>query len=118
MKSIFKLLPLLLAVACGSPASPAQYVYQIESDYAVALRAELAYEALPRCGKPSSPPVCSDLAVAKKVRTVSDAAWIAIQNAQEAVRTPGFEDSKLTSAVASAKALTKTFYDLATTLKK
>ncbi len=116
MKKILLVLPILL-MACTKPDTPAQDVYAAESTYAGALRLELAYSDLPRCGKPSSPPLCSDQKVLKSVRTADDAAWEAIQQAQTAVRTPGYGDSKVTTVVASAQALTKAFVGVANQLK-
>lgn len=117
MRKILLLLPMLL-MGCTQPESPAQSVYLVQSDYAAALKIELAYSELPRCGKPTSPKLCSDVNIMYKVQKADNLAWAAIKQAQTAVRTPGFTDSKVTMAVASAKALTGTFVDITNQLKE
>lgn len=107
-------LTLLLLTACVTPTTPSQTIYLAESNYAVALRLELAYSALPRCKVAEAP--CSDVSVIKTVQKADDVAWSAIKNAQTAVRTPGFGDAKVTTAVASAQALTQAFLDITKTL--
>lgn len=115
MKKLILLLPILL-MACAKPDTPAQDIYLVESDYAVALRLEVAYDGLPRCGLKTSPKLCSSLPVMQKVRQIDNVAWDAIRNAETAVRTKGFSDSNVATAVASAKALVKTYTDITQTL--
>ncbi len=116
MKKLFLFLPILL-MACTTPDSPAQAVYAAEGSYAAALRLELAYSNLPRCFASNSPKICSEVSVIKKVQTADNVAWSAIKNAQTAVRTPGYGDSKITTAVASAVALTNSFVEITNQLK-
>lgn len=118
MKKSLAALLLLLLIGCTHPESSAQTVYLIQSDYAIGLKAELAYSNLPRCGKPTSPPVCSKADTIKKVQNADNYAWIAIQEAQVAVRTSGYGLSKITTTIASAKALTDVFVSIATSLPK
>lgn len=108
MKKLLILLPIIL-MSCTKPDTPQQAVFAAENSYAIALRAELAYSNLPRCGKPTSPIVCSDVSVIKKLQKSDDIAWIALKDAETAVRTPGYGDSKVTTTVASATALVKAF---------
>ncbi len=115
MKKIFILIPILI-MGCAKPETPAQSIYLVESDYAAALRVELAYSGLPRCGKPNSPILCSDVNIIKKVQKSDDIAWFAIQDAQSAVRTQGYGNSATVTIVASATALTKAFSDITATL--
>ncbi len=103
------LLPLFLMACTSTPQTPAQDVYAAESSYASALRIELAYSNLPRCPKAK---LCSDVSVIKKVQKSDDLAWIALKEAETAVRTPGFDDSAVIATVASAKALTGAFVSI------
>lgn len=109
-------LPVLFITACTQPETPAQTVYAIESSYAAGLRIELAYSNLPRCHL-TRIPLCSDVAVIKKVQRADNIAYSAIKQAETAVRTQGFNDSKITSAIASAKALTGAFTDITSQLR-
>lgn len=111
MKKLFAILCASLVVACTTPDSPAQAVYLAQSQYASALRLELAYSNLPRCGKPDSPKLCSDVNVIRKLQKADDLAWSAIKEAQTAVRTPNFGKDKITTIVSSATALTRLFVD-------
>lgn len=117
MKRFMTLMLLPLLVACTSPQTPAQAVYAAESQYATALRVELAYSNLPRCGKPTGSVLCSEVSVIKKAQKADDIAWIALKQAENAVRTPGFGESKLTAAISSAKALVGSFVQITQTLK-
>lgn len=117
MRKILVLSSLLFLVACATPETLAQSVFLAESDYVAALKVELAYSNLPRCGKPDSPVICSDVDIMKKMQKMDNVAWEAIQQAQKAVRTPGFGDSKITTLVASAKALVGSFVNITQTLK-
>lgn len=116
MKRFLVSLSVLLTVACATPETPAQAVYLAQSNYAAALKVEVAYSKLPRCGMSDSPMLCSDPAIVKKVKTASDIAWTSIKEAQVAVRTPGFAESKVTTVVASATALTNAFVEITNTL--
>jgi hypothetical protein len=115
-KLLFSIVMLALA-ACAVPESPAQTVYLVQADYAAALKVELAYSNLPRCHAPGSGPICSDVNVIQKLQHADDLAWIAIKQAQGAVRTPGYGDGKVITALASAKALTRAFVDITAKLK-
>lgn len=116
MKKLIVLLPMLL-MACVRPDSPAQAIFLAEGDYAAAVQAEVAYGNLPRCGKPDSPKVCSDVNIMKKLRKADDVAWAALTEAEIAVRTKGFGDSKITTTVATAVAFTKAFISITDTLE-
>lgn len=91
-----------------------QSIFQAQSYYNAAVVVETAYAKLPRC--PVAKPVCSDIAVLKKVRAIDEAAWVAIKEAQKAARTPGFGDEKLTTYLTSAQSLVRAFRDITATL--
>jgi hypothetical protein len=113
MKKLILLLPILLMACTAKPETPAQSVFLAESDYAAGLKIELAYSNLPRCPKAK---LCSDVSIIKKVQIADNVAYVALKDAQAAVRTPGYGDSKITTVVASATALTKAFVDITQTL--
>lgn len=117
MRVFLSSLCLMALMSCTTPQTAAQSVYLIQSDYAAALKVELAYSKLPRCGKPTSPRVCSDFAVIKKAQKADDLSWIAIQKAQTAVRTPGFGANKTVTYVESARAITNSFVDITNALE-
>lgn len=124
MKKLIIALPLLFLMACSdkpllSPDQaelPDKVVYRTQGYYNAAVALETAYDNLPAC--PTSKPICSDVAIKKKIRKVDDAAFIAIKEAQLAVRTPNFGEGKVTTFVTTASALTKAFTDIAATLPK
>lgn len=123
MKQLFYTLLLITAVGCSQIPSeykdyPDLAVYRTQGYYNAAVAAETAYAKLPACGKPESPMICSDLAIKKKLRKIDDAAWIAIKEAQVAVRTPGFGEGKVTTFLTSAVSLTKAFTEITNTLPK
>lgn len=116
MKNLFACAITLVLLACTAPETPAQTVYLVQSQYAAALKVEVAYSKLPRCGQPASPKLCSDAAIVSKVKKISDSTWSAIKEAQEAVRTPGFGEDKITTIVTSARSLTDAFVEVTKTL--
>ncbi len=117
MKKLLLSVVMLALAACAVPESPAQTIYLVQSDYAAALKVELAYSNLPRCHLPAAPKICSDVEVIQKLQRADDLAWIAIKQAQTAVRTPGYGEGKVITALASAKALTRAFVDITAKLK-
>lgn len=125
MKNILASLSLLFLVACGSADQPSikstdydSLIFKTQGYYNAAVLLEIAYDKLPACGKPTSPPICSDLVIKKKIRKIDEAAWAAITEAKVAVDTPGFGENKLATIVASATALTRAFSDMTETLPK
>lgn len=119
MKSMFVSLFLIAIVGCSQ--IPTQYkdlpdkvVYRTQGYYNAAVVAETAYDKLPLC--PTNSPICSDASIKKKLRKIDDAAYIAIKEAQAAVRTPDFAESKVITFVTSAEALTKAFTDITATV--
>lgn len=121
MKRIFASICLFAIAGCSQiPAEykdlPDKVVYRTQGYYNAGVVAETAYDKLPLC--PTQSPICSDTAIKKKLRKIDEAAYIAIKEAQVAVRTPSFAEGKVTTFVTSAEALTKAFTDIAATLPK
>lgn len=109
------ILIIALAVAgCSTPQSPAETVFQAKTAHAVALRSAVAYRELPACPKA---PVCHDPAVVAQLQKADRTADAALDAAEAAVRTPGFGESVIASAVASAKAALAAFTSITDTLR-
>jgi hypothetical protein len=85
----------------GSP-SPASSVFAAKTAYVGALGLAVKYNALPRCGAPTSPPICSDASVVLQLRKADQAAGAALDGAETIVRTPGVKDSVAIAAARSA----------------
>lgn len=79
-------------------------VYAASVGYNAVLVAVVAYNNLPRCGNPASPPICSDKAVIDQIRTSANVANTAIQNAEDLVRGASPDMTIAAAAVAAAKA--------------
>lgn len=97
----------LALAACATPQSPAESVFQAKTAHAVALRSAVAYRELPRCNPAPQP--CHDPAVVQQLQKADRTADAALDAAEAAVRTPGFGESVIASAVASAKAALAAF---------
>lgn len=80
----------------------AKAAYTAKSAYAIGLVAAVQYNRLPRCGKPDSPLLCSDPLVVAQMRKASDAADIATQAAEDAVRNLGKDPTIVAAAVVAA----------------
>lgn len=104
----------LLLTGCATPESPSQAVYTTKSSYAVALTAAVAYKHLPDCS--SAPLPCSDKAVVTQLQKADNVAAAALDAAETAVRTQGFGESIVASAVGSAKAALSAFLSITATL--
>lgn len=63
-------------------ATPASDVAALEASLAAADTGALAYVQLPKCGQPSSPPVCSSPVIIKKIGVASQAAYTAVKAAE------------------------------------
>lgn len=95
--------------ACGAPGqsgspSPAQSVLAAKTAYTGALVVAVRYNQIPRCGRPASPPICSDEGVVLQLRRADAVAGAALDGAEAIVRTPGIDSS---IAVAAAKSATE-----------
>ncbi len=113
MKRSVLVLVLSLA-ACATPESPEQAVFQAKAGYAVALAAAVAYVELPRCNVAKPP--CSDAALVTQLRKADDVTNGALSAAEQAVRTPGFGESIVVSAVATARSALAAFVAITSTL--
>lgn len=102
-----------ILAGCATPESPQQAVFQAKVGYAVALSAAVAYNNLPRCGEPP----CSDPAIVAQLRRADNTAIAALDASEAAVRTPGFGESLVTSAVAAAKAALAAFVSITSSLR-
>lgn len=108
-RSILILLSLLMLAACngcsttGGKLTPAQTVFQIETQYKAVLAVAVTYEELPRCTTPAVTKVCSDAGIVTKIRQANDVAKSALDAAQAAVRDPTFDDSATSAAIVSAR---------------
>ena len=85
----------------GGSTTPAQAVYAAEGAYAAALTVAVAYGKLPRCGA-ASPTLCSQQKVVDQIKLADAVAHTAIFSAQSIVRTQGFGQDAIQSAVATA----------------
>lgn len=108
------LLIVLLLAGCATPESPQQSVFQAKSAYAVALTAAVAYKRLPDCARAAQP--CSDKAVVAQLQKADTVASTALDSAEHAVRTPGFGQNVVSSAVAAAQAALQAFTSITATL--
>lgn len=100
-----------------APQSPAQTVYAAKGDFAAALTIANQYAALPRCGTPSAPPLCSESNIVQNVNKAAHAADASLDAAEATVRDPAFSNNSdavskavaaATNAVAALQAVTST----------
>ncbi len=99
---IYSVLSVLLLTACASGGTPKQTVFEIETGYKDALQVAATYDSLPSCTLKTTV-ICSDTAVAKKIKAAKDVAQAAIDNAEAAVRDPMFDASQVSALVTAAK---------------
>ncbi len=92
----------LLALTACSTLTPKQNVFQLESEYQVALAAANAYADLPKCGTADAPLVCSDAMVVAKLKQADAVVGPAIFAAQATVRDPNFDKSKADAVLVAA----------------
>jgi hypothetical protein len=82
-------LVVVLLAACGQQGpSSASSVYAAKNAYEAALIGAVTYNNLPRCGAPTSPPVCSDQSAVGAIRKANDAARTTLDAAEKTVRDP------------------------------
>lgn len=107
MKFILPFVLLLLA-GCATGTTPAQKVYQAQSNYNAGLAVAVAYKNLPECG-PNVSPVCSKPEVVKTLQDADSVAYPALESAQKAVRTGTLDVAKAAAIAAetAVAALTK-----------
>ena len=96
-----------ILAACSSintPTTPAQTIYQAESDYNAAATIVVAYKALPLCA-PASPPLCSKADVVDKLKQADTVAYNALVAAENVARTPGAGANAATAQLAAQQAI-------------
>lgn len=101
------LLSLALLAGClttggDTKPSPAALAYATKNSYEAALIVAVRYNELPRCGKSTSPPLCSDQAAVETIRKANAAARVALDKAEKIVRDPALKDDAKATAVAAA----------------
>ena len=92
----------------GLPPSAQNDVFAAKTAYGAALTLAVAYNGLPRCGTPTSPPLCSDQAVVLQLRKADQVASLALDQAEAVVRNPLSSASLIAAAVQSASGAVKT----------
>lgn len=101
------LAPWLLAAlaACASleAETPAQRVFALKSDYRAVLALAVEYESLPRCPVVTTP-VCSEPAVVSLLRHADSRAELAMDGAEQVVRSPAASEDAVALALEAAKA--------------
>jgi len=90
-------------------------VYATKTGYAAVLTVAVAYNELPRCGQPTSPKLCSDVAVVTQLRRADAAASATINAAESAVRTMGSQPTVINAAVISAADALKAYQAIVNT---
>jgi hypothetical protein len=105
MKAIIALILAALLAACTvTPTTPAQTIYQVESDYNAAAQIIIAYKALPSCALANHPLACSSLDVIAKLKAADTVAYNAIVAAENTARTAGAGANAATALVAAQQA--------------
>lgn len=106
-----------LCAACTLPQTPAQSVLAATATYNGAGKVALIYMALPRCTD-GGPKVCSSQAVVDAIKTADNAAYATLASAEKVVRTPGFGDEAIASAVTAARGAVDAFVAVTNSVKK
>lgn len=106
----------LLAAGCTLPQTPAQSVLAATATYNGAGKVALTYMALPRCAD-AGPKVCSSPAVVDAIKTADNAAYATLVSAEKVVRTPGFGDDAISSAVTAARGAVDAFVAVTNAVK-
>ena len=114
MKLIFAALLALALAGCATGGSPQEVVFQARGAQNVALRAAVEYKRLAPCATPAKQP-CSDKAVVAQLQKADEVADRALAAAESAVRTPGFGDNVIQSAVTAAQAALGAFQSIVST---
>lgn len=95
----------VLAACTTTPTTPAQTIYQVESNYAAALTVAVAYKNLPPCGQAAAPLLCSRADVVRKLQLADEVAYPALQAAQNTARSPGAGANAQTAVLAAQQAV-------------
>jgi hypothetical protein len=107
MKKLFTSIFLAIAlVACaGAPQTPQQTIYSATTSYNAAATVIIAYKALPACGQPTSPILCSKADVITKLKQADAAAYTALVEAEKVARMEGAGANAATALAAANGAI-------------
>ncbi|MDJ0944214.1 MAG: hypothetical protein QNJ30_12150 [Kiloniellales bacterium] len=96
---------LALVAACASleAETPAQRVFALKSEYRAVLALAVDYESLPRCPSETTP-VCSEPEVVELLRRADRRAELALDGAEQVVRSPAASEGAVALALESAGA--------------
>lgn len=95
--------------------SPQQAVFTAKSSFLAAITVVRDYGRLPDCGTPGVL-LCKSATVYARLRTLSNAADVALDEADKAVNTPGFAQDQLVTLEASASAAVRALTVITDTL--
>lgn len=84
-----------------SSSTPAQTVFAAKSGYATVLTAAVAYKRLPACSS-TVPQPCSSPAIVAQLEKADTVAFVALDAAEAAVRTPAITDDARGKAIQTA----------------
>lgn len=102
----------------GSLPSAPNTVYALKNSFATAQTAAVQYTSLPRCGQPSSPPLCSDVAVVAEIRKYNGDAVVALDAAEKTVRDPNASAGAAQAAIIAAQNAVTALRQIVPTLQK
>ncbi len=122
---MIRAIPLAFALLClvgcqttpqggGVPSAKSQ-VYAAKTAYQAVLLIAVRYNRLPRCGQPTSPPLCSDPTVVTELRQGDKIAQATLEGAEAVVYRPAVEASVAFAAAASATEAVKLLQTIITT---
>lgn len=108
MRFVLSLLAAFALTACapnnqGSLPSTQNTVYAMKNAFAAAQTAAIQYVTLPRCGSPTSPPLCSDAGTVGTIRTYNGSAQTLLDAAEKTVRDPTASTSAQNAAIVAAQ---------------
>lgn len=95
----------ILAACAGAPQTPQQTVYSVTTSYNAAATVIIAYKALPPCGQPTSPILCSKADVIVKLKQADSAAYTALVEAGKVARMEGAGANAATALAAANGAI-------------
>ena len=101
---------LVVLTSCASliAETPAQRVFAAKQDYKVLLTVAVEYVELPRCHE-TERKICSDADAVARIRKVDGYVEVAMDEAEDIVRTPGLTDDALALAIRSAESAIEVF---------
>ncbi len=98
--------------------SAATSVYQTKLAYAAVLTGAVEYNKLPRCGRPTSPVLCSDQGAVEAMRKANVAARSALDAAENTVRDPAVKGNTAQLAVTAAGNAVDSFKEIVALYKR